>query len=233
MLRLLPRLALRAAALQAGVTAANAGSKPAHAVHAAVRDIYASLPDVHAIPEAEEEEIDETGGHEGYGELTPPAVTALLRLVPLSADDAFFDLGSGAGVVVTQLALLGFRAVGIELSPTRHAVAVAALAQVPVPHRCEARREDLLAVPCDDATVAFIAGLLFDDAFMTRLGRKLATLPRLRAIATLSPFPPDARDRLAAAGYEERGGGDLECTWGPAPVYLYVRPAPEAFPLGC
>ena len=39
---------------------------------------------------------------------------------------------------------------------------------------------------------------------MQRLGAKLASLPRLRAIATLSPFPPDARARLAAAGFEER-----------------------------
>ena len=46
-------------------------------------------------------------------------------------------------------------------------------------------------------------GLLFDDAFMRRLGRKLASLPRLRAIATLRNFPPDARAWLAAAGFEE------------------------------
>jgi hypothetical protein len=46
-------------------------------------------------------------------------------------------------------------------------------------------------------------GLLFDDAFMRRLGRKLASLPRLRAVATLRPFPPDACAWLAAAGFEE------------------------------
>ena len=46
-------------------------------------------------------------------------------------------------------------------------------------------------------------GLLFDDAFMRRLGRKLASLPRLRAVATLRPFPPDAWAVLAAAGFEE------------------------------
>jgi len=46
-------------------------------------------------------------------------------------------------------------------------------------------------------------GLLFDDAFMRRLGRKLASLPRLRAIATLRNFPTDARVRLAAAGFEQ------------------------------
>ena len=197
--------------------------------------IYSSLPDVHAIPETEEDTIDATGGHEGYGEVTSHATTALLRLLPLSPeDDAFYDLGAGAGRVVTQLALLGYRAVGIELSPTRHAVAVEALRRVPAPHRGEARQDDLLGADLMDATVAFVAGLLFDDAFMRRLGRKLEALPRLRAIATLRPFPPDAWARLQAAGFAERGAGhDLACTWGTATVYVYVREPLGPFPLAC
>ena len=165
MLRLLPR-SLRAAlpcvvGVAAGVCAAaepadewttphtadpsdmHADGEPAF-VHAELRAIYSSLPDVHAIPESEEEVIDATGGHEGYGELTPHGTSALLRLIPLCQQaDRFYDLGSGSGVVTTHLALLGFRAVGIELSPTRHAVAAAALDRVPSPHRgeaaCEAR----------------------------------------------------------------------------------------------
>ena len=161
MLRLLPRFALRAALPCAVGVAAGAcvAAEPAnewaaphspdpadvHAdgepafVHADLRAIYASLPDVHAIPESEEEVIDATGGHEGYGELTFHGTSALLRLIPLCQQaDAFYDLGSGSGVVTTHLALLGFRAVGIELSATRHAVAAAALDRVPSPHRGKA-----------------------------------------------------------------------------------------------
>ena len=161
MLRLLPRYALRATlpcavGVAAGVCVAaepadewaaphtadpadvHADGEPAF-VHADLRAIYSSLPDVHAIPESEEEVIDATGGHEGYGELTPHGTSALLRLVPLCQQaDRFYDLGSGSGVVTTHLALLGFNAVGIELSPTRHAVAAAALDRVPSPHRGEA-----------------------------------------------------------------------------------------------
>ena len=161
MLRLLPRYALRATlpcavGVAAGVCVAaepadewaaphtadpadvHADGEPAF-VHADLRAIYSSLPDVHAIPESEEEVIDATGGHEGYGELTPHGTSALLRLIPLCQQaDRFYDLGSGSGVVTTHLALLGFNAVGIELSPTRHAVAAAALDRVPSPHRGEA-----------------------------------------------------------------------------------------------
>ena len=160
MRRLLPRHALRVAlpcafGVAAGVRAAaepydewaaqhaadpsdlHADGEPAF-VHADLRAIYSSLPDVHAIPESEEALIDATGGHEGYGELTPHGTSALLRLIPLCPQaDRFYDLGSGSGVVTTHLALLGYRAVGIELSPTRHAVAAAALDRVPLPHRGE------------------------------------------------------------------------------------------------
>ena len=117
MLRLLPRMALRAALPCAASVAAvciataddlrsecqvadvHADGEPAH-VHADLRAIYSFLPDVHEIPEAEEKEIDATGGHEGYGELTPHGTSALLRLLPLCQQaDAFYDLGSGSGVV--------------------------------------------------------------------------------------------------------------------------------------
>ena len=167
MLRLLPRFAVRAALPCAAVVAAGAcvaaepvpwedgdvHAEDVHAVlpvedvhadgesafvHADLRAIYSSLPDVHAIPESEEDAINATGGHEGYGELTPHGTSALLRLIPLCQQaDTFYDLGSGSGVVTTHLALLGFRAVGIELSPTRHAVAAAALERVSKPHRGE------------------------------------------------------------------------------------------------
>ena len=230
MWRLAPRLALRAAGLQvAGCCAAHAyaSSAPsAEAVYEAMNSMFAGLPDVHVIPEAEEDVIDDSGGHEGYGELTVQGTTTLLRAVGLDVRDTFYDLGSGAGRVVVQLALErpGVRAVGVELAPTRHDVACTALSRLEQPHRCEARLGDLLAARCDDATVVFVAGLLFDDSFMRRLAAKLADLPKLRAIATLRRFPPDAQARLAGAGFEERAAKPwLACTWGDAQVHVYER----------
>jgi len=133
--------------------------------HAAMARLFDGLPDVHEIPVAEEDAIDASGGHEGYGELCIAGTAALLLLLRPSDGDVLYDLGSGAGRVLAQIALEAptLRAVGIELSPSRHAVACAAIARVESPHRCEARLGDLLAAPCDDATVVFIAGLLFDD----------------------------------------------------------------------
>ena len=114
MRRLLPRHALRAAlpcafGVAAGVRAAaepydewaaqhaadpsdlHADGEPAF-VHADLRAIYSSLPDVHAIPESEEAPIDATGGHEGYGELTRGAVVQMQKehgRVPLVFSGAY------------------------------------------------------------------------------------------------------------------------------------------------
>ena len=204
----------------------SSGSKSGD-IHTAMHRLYDGLPDVHAIPEDEEDAIDASGGHECYGELTVEGTSELLQLVPLARDDVFFDLGSGAGRVIAQIAMQRpeVRAVGIELSQTRHAVACAALERLaPAPHRAAAVHGDILAAPCDGATVVFIAGLLFDDGFMRRLGERLAALPRVRAIATLRPFPADTVARLASLGLEERAGpAQLTCTWAVQRVYVYER----------
>lgn len=196
-------------------------------IHTAMHRLYEGLPDVHAIPEEEEDAIDDSGGHEGYGELTVEGTTELLHLVPLANGDVFYDLGSGAGRVLAQIAIQRpeVRAVGIELSHTRHSVASAALERLaPAPHRATAVHGDVLDTPCDDATVVFIAGLLFDDGFMRRLGERLAALPRLRAIATLRPFPADMVARLAALGLVERAEtAQLTCTWAVQRVHVYER----------
>ena len=66
-----------------------------------------------------------------YGEMTEDSWRdVLLRGVGgLSAEDVFFDLGSGRGTLTLQAALEvpGMRCVGVELSRKRHAMAAAAL----------------------------------------------------------------------------------------------------------
>ena len=85
---------------------------------------------------------------------------------------------------------------------------------------------------CEDATLIYVASLLFDDAFMSMLGARLARLPHLRTIATLSRFPPgslpgfvdDERNFAPdedAAVLRER----LEVTWGAARVFVYHKQA--------
>jgi hypothetical protein len=78
----------------------------------------------------------------------------------------------------------------------------------------------------------YCASLLFDDAFMARLASRLASLPRVRMIATLTRFPAGTS---LDDGFEEDPSNAsrsddpqtlrerVEVTWGAARVYLYRR----------
>lgn len=160
-----------------------------------------------------------------------------------SASEVFYDLGSGRGASVVQ-AVLEWpvdRAVGIELSPSRDAVGRAALARAQastdvelraVGERVELRRDDMIAcVGCEDATLIYVASLLFDDTFMKRLGERLSQLPRVRCVASLRPFPPGSLGPNFVADSDNFRSDDdpstladrVEVTWGRARVYLYRR----------
>ncbi len=203
--------------------------------------IYAGLPDVHSLPISEERAIEASGGHDAYGELTERGVREVRSLLRPGPGDIFADLGSGAARCVIQAASEWpiHRAVGVELSATRHAVGVAALARAPdeVRARVELRHECVLqTASLRDVSMVYCASLLFDDAFMRRLGARLRHLPRLRVIASLRRFPLGAlgdgwaddegnfASDEAVVGASER----VEVTWGAARVFLYHRVGPGA-----
>src|SRR5205823_2256234 len=72
----------------------------------------------------EREYIEKCGGNPTYGEILSPSLAQLIQKLALTKNDVLFDLGSGAGKVCIQVALSSpAKAVGIELSATRHALA--------------------------------------------------------------------------------------------------------------
>jgi predicted O-methyltransferase YrrM len=96
----------------------------------------------------------------------PPALAASLVLGPLalSADDALLDLGSSSGVLCLVAAALSpaARVCGVELSPSRHAKALAARDALGLTHpaaasRLELRNGDLLDAVLGDFSVLFCA----------------------------------------------------------------------------
>ena len=123
-------------------------------------------------------------------------------------------------------------AVGVELSSLRHAVGVEALERLEAPLRSKVRlvEGDMLATPSgfESATLVYVASLLFDDDFMSRLGARLAAMPGLRAVASLRPFPPDSlpgfRDDPVNFAADATVLADrVEVTWGAARVFMYRR----------
>ena len=187
-----------------------------------------------SIPDEEEAAIESSGGHSAYGEITPAAVTSLLeRHRPASGDWQFFDLGSGLGKMVVQVWLedRATLSVGIELSETRHAAAVEALAAVraALPAGGEPGgqvallRGDLVADFRPDAAhgaaLVYIASLCFEEDFMARIAARLAEEPCVQTVLTLQRFPGEG-----IPGFVARPFSAAEVTWSArVPVYCYER----------
>ena len=132
-----------------------------------------------------------------YGELMPTATQHLLTLLDLRPDDHFVDLGAGLGKVVLMAAMTtpARAVVGVELSTSRLGVAEQALARaraqaLPGVERARFVEADMMTVDLDEATVVYTCSTAFSDAFMEGLRDRLATLPRLRKLATLQDFDP-------------------------------------------
>lgn len=178
-----------------------------------------------------------------YGEITRLGARQLFSLMKLKAlktnlcENVFYDLGSGAGRLTVQ-AYLEIpsirRAVGVELAPTRHSVAIEAwnaLTQsgavndlrsnlafntnekISDGHEVYFYNKDLFQVDLTDATHIYISSLCFSQDMMVQLSKILTPekTPNLQCIATLKTFPYnclifDSLDRPSISEF-------LEMTW--------------------
>ena len=210
------------------------------------------------VSAAESAAIAAVGGRSAatYGEITRDGFAALAHdlRVSLCAGDVFADLGSGLGRSVFQAASdFGVRrAVGIEMAASRHALAASKLAGLrdsDVISRCLLVQGDcsdaaLWSVapgadaPLAEASVIYIASLLFSSELMTRLAQRIVEMAgngqsSLRVVATLKRF---RRGALRRARLRERlPPAFIDMSWSPSmgpgqPVYIYVRRHPAAEP---
>jgi SAM-dependent methyltransferase len=161
-----------------------------------LRQVYRGL-DGFSISLADERRVAGSNGSPTYGELLPTATLRLLAQLELDRRDQFVDLGAGVGKVVLLAAMTTNvrAALGIELSTTRVAVAQQALARarrarVRGATRVRMLEADMLRCPLEDATVVYTCSTAFSSAFMRRLVRRLATLPKLRMLVSLQDLDP-------------------------------------------
>jgi len=136
-----------------------------------------------AIDASETEMISRVAGPKGagYGELLPQGMSKLAASTRLGCSDSFLDVGSGTGKLVLQAAAVhgAVKATGVELSPTRHALAVEALERLSQSNPEAASRVRLVlgdAVESEEAlaamrtaTVVYANNLLFGEALQERL----------------------------------------------------------------
>ncbi|WP_165703970.1 hypothetical protein [Enhygromyxa salina] len=200
-------------------------SAPASDPRAELRRLYRGLRlEGFEIPTSDKHRVERSSGSSTYGELRPTATIRLLAQLGLSRRDQFVDLGSGLGKVVLLAAMttpVG-RALGVELSATRVAVAARVLATAQREHVAGSRRAafvqaDMLRHPLDEATVIYTCSTAFSSAFMARLQRRLAKLPRLRTLVSLQDFDPHP-------AFELREVVRLDASWKRGTkVHIYAR----------
>ncbi len=179
--------------------------------------LYAGLPTGHDTSVEERRSADARAGTgtATYGEITVAGAARLLRWFAPTPTDMICDLGSGTGKFILQAASttdVGL-ALGIEISPHRHAVAVAARARLAVARpetgpRVRLELADFAEVDLSAVTLAFACSLTYPASAMAAMGRALARAPRLRALVTLKPLLPPWPRILG-----ERGQLRVETSW--------------------
>lgn len=189
-----------------------------------------------AITLEEEEAIAAIGGPTAstYGEVTKQGFVSLARRCHLSSEDVFADLGSGLGLCSIQ-AVREFavrRACGIELSRSRHNLAIANLPSTGVASRISFVHGDCAErslwegqdSPLMGVTVLYVSSLLFSSQLMSRIAAQIVSTrvgSGLRVVATLKRFRWGA---LRRAGFREKRAEPCEMSWTSAqPVYIYER----------
>jgi SAM-dependent methyltransferase len=190
---------------------------------ATLRQLYRGL-DGFPISSDDEHRVARSDGSPTYGELLPTATLRMLAQLDLDRRDQFVDLGAGIGKVVLLAAMTTAvgRVLGVELSATRVAVAQQALtrarrARVPGVGRVRMLEADMLRCPLEDATVIYTCSTAFSSAFMRRLVRRLAKLPKLRMLVSLQDLDPNRASEL-------RETMRLDASWTRrTEVYVYSR----------
>ncbi len=135
------------------------------------------------LDEADETRVRATNSSPTYGEIMPTATDHLVEYLGMGRDDVFYDLGSGVGKVVLQVAMRASirRCVGVELARSRHRIARRMLDEARATgliraRECELRCADFMRAPLGDATVVYTCSTAFSTAFMNELAERLARL---------------------------------------------------------
>ena len=158
-----------------------------------------------------------------YGEITSGSLEKLIQYLRIKSDDVFYDLGSGVGKVVMQVALNSpvKKAIGIELSETRfnHAQDVRRQAikqKLIAAARIKFRNADVLSTNLNNATIIYTCSTAFPERFMKPLGSKLAKLKSNPTIVTLQELPDCDLSLIDSL--------KLDMTWARrVPLYVYKR----------
>jgi hypothetical protein len=165
-----------------------------------------------------------------YGELASKGLHRLLDHLQLNKSDVFYDLGSGIGRVLIQVAMEVplKKCVGIEVANSRFLHAQTILDRVQKQKllrakQVELRNENFLESDLSDATVLYTCSTCFSGRLMNRLARKIAELNRDLILITFQKLSR-RRKRLELVGTL-----NLDTSWRKdATVFVYQVSKPSS-----
>ncbi|MCE5317822.1 MAG: class I SAM-dependent methyltransferase [Parachlamydia sp.] len=155
-----------------------------------------------------------------YGETPLTTLDKIARECEITTQDRVFELGCGRGRGCFWLnRYLGCKAVGIEYIPdfVARANEVKELWHV---DGIEFRLEDILEADYTGATVIYLYGTCYEEAFLQKLIKRLAALPQGTKIITVS-YPLTDFEKIPS--FEVTKSFEAPFTWGTAEVFLQVR----------
>lgn len=155
-----------------------------------------------------------------YGETPLTTLELIAKECGLTSDDRVYELGCGRGRTCFWLeAFLGCHVVGIEFVPDFVERAQRILRKIPNP-RVIFRIEDMLESDLSGATVIYLYGTCYDDAFLHKLTKKFRQLKSgTRIISVSYPLNEFSED----SSFEVMKRFPALFTWGEGDVYYQVK----------
>ena len=156
------------------------------------------------IDKKEYKKLQRQGVDPTYAEITFEATQQLLSELRITTNDILYDLGSGVGkfVVHAYLATPARKVVGVELSPTRHNLAMGVRDALSMMDGLDDERtlkfqkENIIDTDLSDATIIYMCSTCFEHSFMKQLCQLFCELkPGLRVV-TLKRFPKGSPFKL-------------------------------------
>ncbi len=176
------------------------------------------------IPKDDEKNVRHSKGSPIYGEINLAAMGKLFDAIKLSSSDTLYDLGAGVGKVILYAGLFTpvKKAVGVELSKTRHDDSLLALKraqemQQKIDHRCRFINADLLTMDLSDASVVYTCSTAFSRDFMRSVAQFLGQFNQPFRLVSLQDLPN-------ARYFELVDRINLDMSWQRnTPVHIYQR----------
>lgn len=208
-------------------------------------DLYTGMTGF-GISQDEADVVRKAGGDPTYGEITCASAEKIFtELVPIGADDVFYDLGCGIGKLAmwVYLATPAKKSVGVELSDSRFSLAAKAkelMEKNILPQRKatmladwgdKAKRKtvdfvlgNIADFDFRDATIIYMCATCYPDLLMQAMVDKFVTLRAGLRIVALKALP--AHPSIHLVGTPQR----FPMTWSPdrgSPVYIYEMRHPQ------